>query len=98
MEWSQVKSTQLKVLSATAGGAAVLAMGALTVTSSDVSVAETPEPAPPGPVTTSEVTRGDHHRNRGAGGAGDIGGGSADHNDTAGLPADGGTALIRCGV
>ena len=46
MEWSEVKSKQFKVLSATAGGTAVLAMGALTVTLSDVSMAEPPEPAP----------------------------------------------------
>jgi hypothetical protein len=45
--------------SATAGGAAVLAMGAITATMSNgSSVAEPPEPAPPGPVTTSEVTTG----------------------------------------
>jgi|SoiMethySBSTD1v2_1073268.scaffolds.fasta_scaffold475690_4 hypothetical protein len=59
MGWSEVKSRQLKVLSAVAGGAAVVAMGALTVTFSDISVAEPPEPAPPGPVTTSEVTTGE---------------------------------------
>jgi hypothetical protein len=47
MEWSEVQSKQLKLMSATAGGAAVLAMGALAVKSSDISVAE-PEPAPPG--------------------------------------------------
>ena len=49
MEWSEVKSRRFKVLSATAGATAVLAMGALTVTFSDVSVAEPPEPAPPRP-------------------------------------------------
>jgi hypothetical protein len=55
-----VKSKQFKVVSATAGGAAVLAMGALTATlSNSNSVAEPPEPAPPGPVTTSEVTTGE---------------------------------------
>ena len=59
MEWSEVNSKQLKVLSAAAGGTAVLAMGALTATFSNVSVAEPPEPAPPGPVTTSEVTTGE---------------------------------------
>ena len=58
MEWSEVKSKRFKVLSATAGTTAVLAMGALTVTFSDVSGAETPEPAPPGPVTTSTPTTG----------------------------------------
>ena len=59
MEWSEVKSKQFKVLSATAGATTVLVMGALTVTLSEVSVAQTPEPAPPGPVTTSEVTSGE---------------------------------------
>jgi hypothetical protein len=59
MEWSEVNSKQLKVLSAAAGGTAVLAMGALTATFSNVSVAEPPEPAPPGPVTTSEITTGE---------------------------------------
>jgi hypothetical protein len=60
-EWSrQVKSKQFRLMAATAGGAAVLAMGALTVTFSNVSVAEEPpEPPPPGPVTTSEVTIGE---------------------------------------
>ena len=58
MEWSEVKSKRFRVLAATAGTTAVLAMGALTVTFSDVSGAETPEPAPPGPVTTSTVTTG----------------------------------------
>ena len=41
-----MKSRQFKVLSATAGATAVLAMGALTVT------------APPRPVTPSEATTG----------------------------------------
>lgn len=36
----------------------MVAMGALTVTFSDLSVADPQEPAPPGPVTTSEVTSG----------------------------------------
>ena len=58
-EWSEVRSKRFKVLSATAGATAILAMGALTVTFSDVSVAQPPEPAPPGPVTTSEVTTGE---------------------------------------
>ena len=58
MEWSEVKSKQFKLIAATAGVGAVLAMSALTVTFSNVSVAE-PEPAPPGPVTTSEVTLGE---------------------------------------
>lgn len=59
MEWSDVKSSQFKVVAATAGAAAVVAMGALTVTFSNVSEAEPPEPAPPGPITTSEVTTGE---------------------------------------
>jgi len=42
MEWSEVKSKQLKVLSATAGAAAVVAMGAITVTLSEVSMAPSP--------------------------------------------------------
>ena len=58
MEWSRVKSKQLKVWSATAGCTAVVAMGALAVTFTDVSAADTPEPAPPGPVMTSTATTG----------------------------------------
>jgi hypothetical protein len=58
MEWSEVKSKQFRLMAATGGGGAVLAMGALTATFSNVSVAE-PEPAPPGPITTSEVTTGE---------------------------------------
>ncbi len=48
MRWSEVQSKQFKLIAGMAGGAAVLAMGALTVTFSNVSVAE-PAPAPPGP-------------------------------------------------
>ncbi len=40
MEWSEVKSKQFKLVAAVAGTRAVLAMGALTVTFSNVSVAE----------------------------------------------------------
>jgi hypothetical protein len=54
----RVKSKQIRVASATAGATAVLAMGALTVAFSDVSAADPPEPAPPGPVSTSEITTG----------------------------------------
>ena len=42
MGWADVKSKRFKVLSATAGTTAVSAMGALTVTFSDVSGAENP--------------------------------------------------------
>jgi hypothetical protein len=33
-------------------------MGAIGLAFSDISAADTPEPAPPGPVTTSEITTG----------------------------------------
>jgi hypothetical protein len=58
MEWSEVKSKRFTVLSAIAGTTAVRAMGALTVTFSDVSGAETPEPTPPvtPPITTTPST------------------------------------------
>ncbi len=59
MEWSDVKASRFKLVSATAGAAAVVSMGALTVAFSDVSDAETPEPAPPGPMTTSAITTGE---------------------------------------
>ena len=95
MEWSEVKSKQFKLMAATAGVGAVLAMSALTVTFSNVSVAE-PEPAPPGPVTTSEVTTGETVTETVApGSAGVPGSCAADHHDTVGLPSDGGTALVR---
>lgn len=54
-----MKSKQIKLLSASIGASAVIAMGALTVTFSDTSSAQPPEPPPPGPVTTSEVTTGE---------------------------------------
>jgi hypothetical protein len=53
-----VKTTKLKLMTATAGAGAVLAMGALSVAFSETSSAE-PEPVPPGPVVTSEVTTGE---------------------------------------
>jgi hypothetical protein len=53
-----VNSTKLKLMSATAGAGALLAMGGLSVAFSETSSAE-PEPAPPGPVATSEVTTGE---------------------------------------
>jgi hypothetical protein len=53
-----VNSTKLKLMSATAGAGAVVAMGALPVVFSETSSAA-PEPAPPGPVATSEVTTGE---------------------------------------
>ena len=40
------------------GACAVVAMGAIGLAFSDISAADTPEPAPPGPVTTSEITTG----------------------------------------
>lgn len=58
MEWSEVRSTQLKMVSAGVGAGAVIAMSALGVAFSNVSAAEEPTPAPPGPVTTSEATTG----------------------------------------
>ena len=59
-KWSgeTVKPKQIKLLSAGIGAGAVIAMGGLGVVFSDVSSAE-PEPAPPGPVTTSEITTGE---------------------------------------
>jgi hypothetical protein len=58
MEWSEVTSKQLKLVSAGIGAGALIAMGALGVTFSDVSSAQ-PEPAPPGPVPTEEATVGE---------------------------------------
>ncbi len=56
---SEVKSKQLRWVSAGIGAGAV-AMGALGVVFSDVSAAEpAPPPPPPGPVTTSEITTGE---------------------------------------
>jgi hypothetical protein len=59
-KWSgeMVKPKQIKLVSAGIGAGAVIAMGGLGVAFSDVSTAE-PEPAPPGPVTTSEITTGE---------------------------------------
>ncbi len=51
-----MKSTKLKLMSATAGAGAVLAMGALSVTFSESSSAD---PAPPGPVAPTEATIGE---------------------------------------
>ena len=56
MGWSEVRSKQLKMVAAGAGAGAVMAMSALGVAFSNVSAAEEPTPAPPGPVTTSEMT------------------------------------------
>lgn len=56
MQRSEVRSKQFRGVSATVGAGAVIAMGALGVAFSDVSAADEPEPAPPGPVTTSEMT------------------------------------------
>jgi hypothetical protein len=58
-KWSgdKMKPKHLKMLSAGIGAGAVIAMGGLGVAFSDVSTAE-PEPAPPGPVETSEITTG----------------------------------------
>jgi cytoskeletal protein RodZ len=59
-DWSseRVKPKQIKLVSAGIGAGAVIAMGGLGVVFSDVSTAQ-PEPAPPGPVTTSEITTGE---------------------------------------
>jgi hypothetical protein len=43
----------MKLVTATAGAGALLAMGGLTIATSEA------EPAPPGPVTPSEVTLGE---------------------------------------
>ena len=51
-----MRSKQFRVVSAGIGAGAVIAMGALGVAFSDVSAAEEPTPAPPGPVTTSEMS------------------------------------------
>ena len=58
MEWSEVKSNKFRLVSAAIGAGAVLAMGGFGVAFSEVSAAEEPTPAPPGPVTTSEITTG----------------------------------------
>jgi hypothetical protein len=59
MEWSEVKSQQLKFVAAGIGASAVVAMGAIGLVFSDVSAAEPQEPPPPGPVLTSEITTGE---------------------------------------
>jgi hypothetical protein len=48
----------LKVMAATAGAGAVIAMGGLSLAGNSWADPET-EPAPPGPVTTEEVTTGE---------------------------------------
>jgi hypothetical protein len=48
-----VMSSKLKLMTATAGAGALLAMGGLTVATSAA------EPAPPGPVEPTEVTTGE---------------------------------------
>jgi hypothetical protein len=53
-----VKPKQIKLLFAGIGAGALIAMGGLGVAFSDVSTAQ-PEPAPPGPVTTSAITTGE---------------------------------------
>jgi hypothetical protein len=59
-KWSgeKVKPKQIKLLFAGIGAGALIAMGGLGVAFSDVSTAQ-PEPAPPGPVTTSAITTGE---------------------------------------
>ena len=54
-----MNSKQVRLTSATVGAGALLAMGAFGVATSITSVAQEPEPAPPGPVTTSEITTGE---------------------------------------
>lgn len=51
-----MRSKQFRVASTGVGVAAAIAMGALGVAFSNVSAAEEPTPAPPGPLTTSEMT------------------------------------------
>ncbi|OFJ50684.1 hypothetical protein [Mycolicibacterium grossiae] len=51
-----MKTTKVKLLAATAGAGAVLAMGGVTMATS---AAEPADPAPPGPVVTSEATTGE---------------------------------------
>jgi hypothetical protein len=53
-----VYSKRVKMLSATIGAGAVVGMGAVAVTAGTSSAQEI-EPAPPGPVTTSEITTGE---------------------------------------
>jgi hypothetical protein len=58
MERSKVNPKKMRLASATVGAGAVLAMGAFGVISTSANAQEI-EPAPPGPVTTSEVTTGE---------------------------------------
>lgn len=51
-----MNSTKLKMMTATAGAGAVLAMGALSIAFSETSSAD---PAPPGPVAPNEATIGE---------------------------------------
>lgn len=51
-----MRPKQFRMASAGIGAGAVIAMGALGIAFSDVSAAEEPTPAPPGPVTTSEMS------------------------------------------
>jgi hypothetical protein len=53
-----VNAKRWKLMSAAAGAGSILAMGGLTVAFSGASLAQ-PEPAPPGPVTTSEISTGE---------------------------------------
>jgi hypothetical protein len=53
-----VNTKTLKVMAATAGAGAVIAMGGVAVASNSWAEPET-TPAPPGPVTTAEVTTGE---------------------------------------
>jgi hypothetical protein len=59
MEWSEVKSQQLKLVAAGVGASAVVAMGAIGLAFSDVSAAEPPDPGPPGPVMPPDATTGE---------------------------------------
>lgn len=53
-----MNSQRLKLLSATVGTSALLAMGAFSVASTTAAQDEDP-PVSPGPVTTSEITTGE---------------------------------------
>ena len=63
-----MNSKQVKMGSATVGAGALLAMGAFGVATSFTSVAQEPEPAPPGPVTRRDHDGRNRHRNDGADG------------------------------
>lgn len=58
MECSEVQSKRIKLLSASVGVSAVLAMGGLAVAFSDVSVAEPGDLDVTGPVEPTEATTG----------------------------------------